>query len=512
MDLNSLELSTNFSHLDWLIVAVYLVIVVAIGIYTRKFIKNATDFIVAGRGLRIYLAIATLIGTELGLVTVMYSAQKGFTGGFAAFHIALAASVGALFVGLSGFIVLPLRRMNVMTIPEYYERRFGRNLRILGGIILAGSGILNMGMFIKAGSLFVAGITGLTSDTEIKMIMTALFVLVLLYTTLGGMVSIVVLDYIQFVILSVSLLWLSLLSIQHLGWNNIMETMHQCYGEEGFNPFIGEGFGPSYVLWMLFLGVAACSVWQTSVIRACSAENPRLVKKIFALGSIGYLIRFLIPYFLGISALVFIYHQPDLKTIFFSEHGKPASETSLMAMPVYLSKVVPIGFIGFITAGMLAAFMSTHDSYLLCWSSVLTQDVVSPWFENGLSSKTRLLLTRIFIVLVGLFVLLWGLWYPLGQDLWDYMAISGSLYIIGAFTVLCFGIYWKRTSKTGAYLAMISSLGCIVGLTPVQKWLGFEVSSAIVGLITVVTAIVLIIVGSLVFPDKKTISEEVPVS
>jgi len=79
------------------------------------------------------------------LVTVMYSAQKGFTGGFAAFHIALASAIVALVVGLTGFIVVPLRRMQVMTIPEFYERRFGHGVRILGGAILAFSGIQPFG-------------------------------------------------------------------------------------------------------------------------------------------------------------------------------------------------------------------------------------------------------------------------------------------------------------------------------------------------------------------------------
>jgi SSS family solute:Na+ symporter len=130
MDWNALGVETNFSSLDWCIVVGYLITIVAVGVYIRRYITNVTDFIVAGRGLKTFLAIATMIGTELGLVTVMYSSQKGFTGGFAAFHIALAAAIVTLVVGLTGFIVVPLRRMKVMTIPEFYEKRFGRGVRI----------------------------------------------------------------------------------------------------------------------------------------------------------------------------------------------------------------------------------------------------------------------------------------------------------------------------------------------------------------------------------------------
>jgi SSS family solute:Na+ symporter len=507
MDWNALGIETNFSTLDWCIVIGYLTTVVAVGVYIRRYITNVTDFMVAGRGLKTFLAIATMIGTELGLVTVMYSSQKGFTGGFAAFHIALAAAIVTLVVGLTGFIVVPLRRMKVMTIPEFYEKRFGRGVRILGGIILALSGILNMGMFLKAGSLFVMGITGLTQSFHLNIIMSVLLGLVLLYTTLGGMVSVVVLDYIQFVVLSFGLLVASLLSIRYLGWNNIIETVSSLKGRAGFDPFHGEGFGVNYVVWMFFLGLVSCAVWQTAVIRACSAENTRTVKKIYTWASIGFLMRFLLPYFLGICAFVFIAQHESLKNVFIPDNGSVDSQVSLMAMPVFLSQILPIGFIGIISAGMLAAFMSTHDSYLLCWSSVLTQDVVAPWFKKGLSSKSRLLLTRIFIVTIGIFIMVWGLWYDLGQDLWDYMAISGAIYFTGAIALLVFGLYWKRASKVGAYLALICGFGALLGLKPIQAIFGMNVSSEIVGLTVIALSILAMIIGSLLFPQDHTYSE-----
>ncbi len=531
MDLSAIGIETNFSYLDWCIVIGYLLVIVAVGVYIKRYVSNVTDFIVAGRGLKTFLGVATMIGTELGLVTVMYSAQKGFTGGFAAFHIALAAAIVTLVVGLTGFIVVPLRRMKVMTIPEFYERRFGHGVRILGGIILALSGILNMGMFLKAGSIFVMGITGMTSEYELKIIMSVLLGMVLLYTTLGGMVSVVVLDYIQFVVLSFSLLATSVLAIRHLGWGNIIETTRALQGEAGFNPFHSEGFGTSYVIWMFFLGLVSCAVWQTSVIRACSAENTRTVKKIYTWASIGFLIRFLLPYFFGICAFVYISQHEPLKNIFIPDAGSVDSQVTLMAMPVFLSQILPAGFIGIVSAGMLAAFMSTHDSYLLCWSSVLTQDVVAPWFKKGLSSKARLLLTRIFIVAIGIFILVWGLWYDLGQDLWDYMAISGAIYFTGAIALLVFGIYWRRASKIGAYLALVCGFGALIGLKPVQaplsplifrfssflssfrvgSILGIkpveEISSAIVGLTVITLAVVLMVVGSLLFPDRGRAGE-----
>ena len=189
-------LETNFSNIDWFIVAVYLAGTVVIGLGVNRYIKGMGDFLVAGRSLRTRLGIATMIGSELGLVTAMFAAQKGFTTGFSAFHIGLMAGIATLIVGVTGFIVVPLRRMGVMTIPEFYEKRFrSRSLRIVGGFILAAAGILNMGLFLKAGAVFVSGITGIDDDA-VKWVMTVMIVLVLFYTCLGGMVSVIITDYV----------------------------------------------------------------------------------------------------------------------------------------------------------------------------------------------------------------------------------------------------------------------------------------------------------------------------
>ena len=76
--------------------------------------------------------------------------------------------------------------MKVLTIPEFYEKRFDRKTRILGGIMLALGGILNMGLFLKVGSMFIVGITGMSAESQaLPWVMTLLLLLVLVYTVLG---------------------------------------------------------------------------------------------------------------------------------------------------------------------------------------------------------------------------------------------------------------------------------------------------------------------------------------
>ena len=506
---------SNFSALDWTIVASYVLGTVLIGFYVNRRIRGMSEFLVAGRSIRTKLGVATMIGSELGLVTAMFAAQKGFTGGFAAFHIGVLALLAALVVGFSGMIVVPLREMKVMTIPEFYERRFSRKLRIFGGLILALSGILNMGLFLKAGAIFVAGLTGMNDPTTIKIIMTIMILLVLAYTTLGGMVSVVLTDYIQFVVLSIGLLISVALAISTLGWSNIVESVKTVHGAAGFDPLNEDGFGASYVVWMFFVMLISCNVWQTAVIRACSAESVEVVRRLYIWSSIGFMVRFIIPNFLGICALTYFLANPELADYFFDADKKIVAEHSLEAMPVFLSQLLPIGLIGLVGAGMLAAFMSTHDTYLLCWSSVLVEDVVNPIAGNKMSSKQRIFLTRGFLVLIAAFLLIWSMWFKLEDDLWDYMAVSGAVYFTGAFVVLTAGIYWKRASSFGAWLALIAGTIAIFGLTPVQRLFGLEaifkqngIDSAEIGLTACGTAAVLMVVGSLLVPDKpKTVED-----
>ncbi|SVA16168.1 uncharacterized protein METZ01_LOCUS69022 [marine metagenome] len=471
---------TNFTPLDWVIVVVYLLLSVGVAFFVKRYAGNMTNFVSAGRAVGTWLGIATLTGTEMGLITVMYSAQKGFTSGFAAFHIGVIAGIVAFLIGVTGFIVVRLREHEVLTIPEYYEKRFGRRTRILGGIMLAFGGLLNMGLFLKVGAMFIVGITGMVPDSvAVNTVMVVLLALVLVYTVIGGMISVVITDYIQFVILSVGILvagWLAIESVGPtpgfwVGWDNLFETVRTHKGEAGFNPVAADSsFGFEYVAWMFFLGIVNCALWPTAVARALAMESTTALKRQYTWSSISFAIRMIIPNLLGVCAFVFVMTKaPDLQAVFFPEEADAKAVDNLYAMPIFLGRILPAGLIGLITAAMIAAFMSTHDGYLLCWSSVITQDIIAPLFKERLDNPTRIKITRVLIVLIGLYILYWGLFYTGEEDIWDYMAVTGAIYFTGAFSLLFGGLYWHRASSTGAVLALLVGITAVLGLGPVQK-------------------------------------------
>ena len=146
----------NFTVIDWVIVVVYLAGSLAAGLYGKKFISGVSDFLVAGRELGTYVGVATLAATEIGTITFMYYAQLGYKTGFASFIAGLISGLVMIFIGHTGFVVKKLRAARLMTIPEYFEARYSRRLRVLTGVLVATGGILNMGVFLKIEGTFLS--------------------------------------------------------------------------------------------------------------------------------------------------------------------------------------------------------------------------------------------------------------------------------------------------------------------------------------------------------------------
>ena len=507
---------TNFTSIDWAIVTVYLGGSILIGLWANRYVGGLSDYLVAGRTLRIRLALATMTGTELGLVTVMYVAELGYTKQFASLYLAVIEVLGLAVIGLTGLVVYRLRQEAVLTVPEYYERRYTQSVRVVGAVMMVLAGVLNMGVFLKAGSLFLVGVTGLEDPMALKLIMTGLLLLVLFYTVLGGIVSVVITDLVQFLVLGVGSLVVSGFVLSEMGG---IDGLWELSGTTYIDPLMadnpvteaaGDGVGP----WMLTAQWVTLSIavmlWPATVSRTLAVKSPTVARRLYLFSTIPFLARRTLPALWGIGAFAFFAFHADLGSE-FQDQVDSKNLSTLSAMPLYLAKIIPTGLLGIVTAAMLAAFMSTHDSYLLCWSGVVAQDIVAP-LCGGLSDRQRVLVTRVSIVAIGAFLLFWGLWYEVGQELWDYLAITGTVYLSGALPVIVGGLYWKRASSTGALAALACGLMGVCGLSQVIEFIndrlfpdpaGFQVFPAMMMLVTMITPTLVFIPVSLLVPDRQ---------
>lgn len=455
---------TNFNPIiDGGIVGVYLIITMMAGLYVRKFVGKVEDFLVAGREMNVYLGIASLAATEFGIVTCMYAAQNGYEFGFAGATPGILYAVSMLLVGTTGFVVKPLRESGVMTIPELIDRQFGEKVRWASGVVIVLGGLLNMGVFLRVGGEFLLLVTGSSVQyisiagfqlPVLESMMTLLLLAVAVYTIFGGMLSVLITDFLQFVIMSAGLIAVTVLILYVIGWDALVTAVETKHGAGGFNPFVNQKMGFAYVLFNAFLSFAAVLTWQTNIARVLAAKDAKTGMQVYSRTAFFFVCRFLIPGIWGIAAIAV------LGTV----------DNSIEAMPMMLSQIVPVGLMGILIAAMLAADMSTDSSYMLTWSSVIYNDILAP-FRKGKnwSERKGLFINRTLVAAIGVFLLFYGLWYPLQGDLWTYLGLTGTIYLASMSVILISACYWKGANSWGATASIIVSAVIPVGFLVMQQ-------------------------------------------
>jgi SSS family solute:Na+ symporter len=496
------------THFDWLvdgsIVGLYLLATMIAGLMVRRYIGKVEDFLVAGREMKVYLGVASLAATEFGIVTCMYTAQAGYKYGFAGATPGLCQAAAMMVIGLTGFCIKPLRDSGVMTLPELFERRFGRGVRRTAGVVIVLGGLLNMGVFLRIGGEFLMLVTGFDVG-YLELAMTALLLMVAVYTILGGMLSVLITDFLQFVVMSAGLILVTILVLKNVGWGTLVDTVEKRIGPGGTNPFVHPDLGWTYVVFQLLLNVAATLTWQAVIARVLASKDSKTGRQVFTRTSFFFVCRFVIPGLWGIAALATL--APAAYSVLPPSMAK---DPSLHAMPLFLSSFVPVGMMGVLVAAMLAADMSTDSSYMLTWASVIYNDVIAPFRRKDWSEKKGLILNRSIVAAIGVFLLLYGLWYPLEGNLWDYLTVTGTIYLSSMSVLLVACCYWKRANSWGAVAAIVCGAAFPISFLVMQKLDGTRHFANVVvgpywsGILAYAVAAIGMIVGSMLKPGERS--------
>jgi len=443
---------TGFTPVDGGLVGLYLLATMIAGLAVRKHVGKVEHFLVAGREMDVSLGIASLAATEFGIVTCMYTAQNGFNLGFAGAVPGILMALAMWLVGATGFCIKPLRESGVVTLPELFEKRFGPRVRWASGVVIVLGGLLNMGVFLRTGGEFLLEVTGLGAAAAagetglsgwaaahtLELTMTALLLLVAVYTILGGMLSVLVTDFLQFVVMSVGLIAVTVLILADVGWGTLVDAVARHHGSGGFSPFANAKMGWPYVLFNACLNLATVLTWQTILQRVLAARDAATGRRVFTRTSFFFVARFLVPGIWGIAALAVLGPGAD----------------SLHAMPRFLATFVPAGLMGLLVAAMLAADMSTDSSYMLTWASVIWNDILAPFRRGAWDERRGLRANRAIVAAIGVFLLFYGLWYPLKGDLWTYLGVTGTIYLASMSVLLVSCCYFPRTNSWGAAAAI----------------------------------------------------------
>jgi SSS family solute:Na+ symporter len=487
---------SNFSWIDGGIVGVYLMATMIAGIMVRKYVGKVETFLVAGREMNLYLGIASLASTEFGIVTCMYTAQNGYDNGFAGATPGILFALAYLVVGRTGFCIEPMRRAGIMTLPEMFEKRFGSGIRWLSGLVIITSGLLNMGVYLRMGGEFLISVAGISAEGHsLEMMMTVLLLAVAVYTILGGMLSVLVTDFLQFVVMSLGMILVTVLIIVQVGWTHLLSTVESHHGPGGLNPLLNADMGWPFIIFNSFIAIACVLTHQPVIQRVLAAKDVQTGRKVFTRASFFFVCRFVIPGIWGIAAMATL----------------PAGligENTREAMPLYLSTMLPVGLMGILVAAMLAADMSTDSSYLLAYGSVIYNDLLAPLRRRlRMTEKRGIRWNRFIVAALGVFFLLYGLWYPLKGSVWAYITITATIGFASMTTLLVSCCYWKGANNWGAAGAIIAGavipLSYLVSdLAPSTHDIAVAIGPNWVGIAAFVGSALAMVVGSLLKPEK----------
>jgi SSS family solute:Na+ symporter len=435
----------------WFVIA-YWIISVGIGIYAAKWVHNSKDFAIAGRRLPMYIVTATVFATWFGSETVLGIPATFMKDGFSGIIAdPFGSSLCLILVGL--FFARPLYRMNLLTIGDYYRKRYSRPVEMLTTLCIVVSYLGWVGAQIKALGLVFSVVSGGAIDTQTGMIIGASTVLV--YTVLGGMFSVAITDFIQMIIIVLGMLYIGW-AVSGIVPGGAEAVISHAAANDKFQilpkPELKD------ILWFLaaWITMMLGSIPQQDVFqRVQSAKSEDIAARSAIVGGIMYFCFAFIPMYLAYSASLI---DPSMVEGALKEGGDP----QLILPNLILSPIVPIFAQIMFFGALLSAIKSCASATLLAPSVSFSENILRPFFPK-ITDDQFLKLMR--IVLVCFTVLVTS--FALSTDASIYKMVENAykVTLVGAFVPLVCGLYWKRATNLGATLAII------FGLT---IWIGFE--------------------------------------
>ena len=144
----------NLNILDWSIVVIFLVAIIAVATYARSYVKGVADFLAASRCAGRYLLTVSGGIASLGAISIVANYQMYYQAGFTANFWQIMFLPISVFIAITGFIVYRFRQTRALTVAQFFEMRYSRGFRKFAGFVIFISGILNFGIFPAVGAKF----------------------------------------------------------------------------------------------------------------------------------------------------------------------------------------------------------------------------------------------------------------------------------------------------------------------------------------------------------------------
>jgi solute:Na+ symporter, SSS family len=458
-------------------VAAYLAVTIAIGLLAARRVKTSADYMVAGRSLPLYMNIATVFATWFGAETVLSVSATFAKDGLSGIPgDPFGASVCLVLAAL--LFAKLFYRMNLMTIGDFYKKRYGQSVEVITSMAIVASYLGWTSAQMTALGLVIYALSGGAITLNQAILLGAGVVLV--YTIFGGMWSVAFTDLFQTVVILVGLSLVAYLVGDMAGGPAKVIAQAAADGKFNWMPADSKGW---WAMAGAFFAFAFGSIPQQDVFqRMTSAKDEKTAVRGTIIGGLLYFCFAFVPIFIAYAAVV---ADPSLLNLFKSEDAREIQRV----LPDLVLNKMPLWAQVMFFGALLSAILSTASGALLAPTSLFTENVLRP-FAPKMNDKQFLMTLRIILVTFTVCALLFAL--NSKSTMYEMVQNAYNVTLAGAFVPLVAGAYWKRATTQGALFSAIGG---------VSTWLFLQatVSDALIpaNLIGFATSIALMVMGSL---------------
>ncbi len=410
--------------MDVLVVLVYLVSMIAFGFWGRRRAQSQSDFLVAGRRLGPMLYSGTMAAVVLGGASTIGGVGLGYQYGLSGMWLVVAIGVGILVLSLA--FAGRIQRLRVYTVGQMLELRYGPGSSVLSGVVMwAYTLMLAVTSTIAYATIFAA----LLDLGKVPSILLGGTVVVI-YSTLGGMWSITLTDFVQFVIKTVGIFFLLLPIVLSRagGWAGLQAALPV----DAFSlTAIGGGTILTYFVIYTFGLLIGPDIWQ----RVFTARSPGVARWAGTAAGVYCLLYGVAGAVIGMSAKVLL---PDL-------------DAADDAFAHVVEATLPTLLAGLVLAAALSAVMSTSSGALIATATVFGQDILGKLRGHAArgdehAGDSRWLVAGFGVVMIVIACLL--------QDVVAALTVAYDILVGGLLVPIIGGLVWRRGTGTGALAAM----------------------------------------------------------
>ncbi len=477
----------NLTFIDWSILTACFVCLGGIAVFTNKYTKSVADFLSANRCAGRYILGGAELLAMVSATMFVAKFEQFYQGGFGIIWWTNLVMVFGLAKSLAGWVQYRFRETRAMTMAQFFEMRYSRKFRVFTGMLAWSSGVLNFLIHPAVTSRLVVYFFGFPPTVEIFGLEIKTFIIVIIImlsisvtlTLSGGQIALMVTDFFQSqIVLTVSLVVVAILLFQ-FDWSTIVSTLKTAPpGQSMLNPF-DQSKVPAFNFWFfamtgffIFYQEMSFQGNQGYFSAAKSPHEAKMSKIISLWRAIPINLLYMIPAIIAFVVFNNPQFAPQMESInsALQQIADPQIQRQ-MTTPIMLTQFLPVGVMGLLATAFIACSISTDDTYLHAWGSIFIQDVVMPIRKKKFTPQQHIKWLRLSVILVAAIALIGGSLLPFQDYVFMYFQITFAIYAGGAGSAIIGGLYWKRGTAAGAWVAVINgAIICLTGFLLQNIW------------------------------------------